>query len=371
MRSSWLEINLAQLTGNASTILKALPDTVEPIFVVKSNAYNHGLKATVRAAAEAGAKRFAVAYLEEALELREALPSTEILVLGAIFAEEVELALAHQITPTCSSFEQAHALNDAAAKVGEILPVHLKIDTGMGRLGFLPEVLTAQLSELVAFENISIQGVCSHFSRMDSQNDPFAEQQSIRFKASVGQLESALGRRLFRHFSSSRAALLSDSFDFDAIRPGIALYGYGAADPAGRFYTAPALSWKTQVMAIKSVPAGTAVGYYGAHTTLRETKIAQLCCGYADGYNRALSNRGDVIVRGRRCPVIGRISMNWITIDVTDLPVVEVGDIATLIGQDGPERITAKELSELCHTIPYEILTNIRADLPRSYQGTE
>jgi alanine racemase len=172
---------------------------------------------------------------------------------------------------------------------------------------------------------------------------------------------------VFKHLSSSRAALYFPEWDFGGIRHGIDLYGYGASDPKGRFQMEPILQWKARVAQVKAVPAGFSVGYYGTHTTEYPTQIATVAVGYADGYNRALSNRGDVLIGGRRCAVVGRVSMNWITVDIGPDANVCAGDEVVLIGEQGDDAIWADELSKICRTIPYEILTSISALLERRY----
>jgi alanine racemase len=364
MYHSWVEINEGALRANVEAIRAGLPAGVQPVVVVKADAYGHGLERTVAAAVEAGAQWFAVAYPDEALRVRRVAPSVRVLILGVVAPEDVPELQAYHLTPVIANREHARML--AAAVSGPPLQVHLKFDTGMGRIG----VPVDQLDEFLADEPIWgtrlwIEGVCSHFAAVEPADLSGAEAQAQRFMAAVEQIERVLGRRLFRHLSSSRAALYCASWDFDAVRPGIVVYGYGANDPEGRFQTAPALEWKTRVMQVKRVPAGQRVGYYGTYTAPRETCLATLAVGYADGYNRALSNRGDVLLRGRRCRVAGRVSMNWLTVDAGPDTDVQVGDEAVLIGRQGFEAVWASELAKICRTIPYEILTSIRSTIPR------
>jgi alanine racemase len=247
------------------------------------------------------------------------------------------------------------------------LPVHFKIDTGMGRLGIQWDDVETTVPELLKSGGIEPTGVCSHFATVNPQSPNDAINQVNRFKHAL----LFLPNNLFRHFSSSRAAFYFPEWDFSGIRQGISLYGYGTEDPKGRFRTEPILQWKTRIIQIKSVPAGYRVGYVGTHTTEYPTRLAVIAVGYADGYNRALSNRGDVLVRGKRCAVVGRVSMNWVTVDLgPDLPA-EVGDEVVLIGEQGKDAIWASELSRICRTIPYEILPSINASIERHYKGID
>jgi alanine racemase len=359
MNKSWVEVNLGQLKRNVRGLHTSIPSPM--IFVVKADAYGHGLVPVARAAAEEGVRWFAVAYLAEALELRAARPDGDILVLGCVFPECVGQLLAHRITPIVTDLEHGLELAAAARALGKTLSVHLKVDTGMGRFGIQWNEVEEAVQALDAAGGLALTGVCSHFAKVEPDGPVDARLQAEKF----GAARSVLPAGTFTHLSSSRAALYFPEWDFDAIRQGIVLYGYGATDPGGRFQTRPILQWKTRVAQVKAVPADFPVGYYGTYRTEYPTQIATLAVGYADGYNRALSNKGDVLIGGRRCAVVGRVSMNWITVDVGPDARVKRGDEAVLIGEQGEESIWADELSRICRTIPYEILTSINASLER------
>jgi len=359
MNRSWVEVNLGQLKSNIRSLCEAIPAQI--IFVVKADAYGHGMVAIAQAAAEEGVVWFAVAYLEEALQLREALPDVNILVLGCVFPKSTEVLLEKRITPIITDSEHGLSLAAAARAVGKILSAHLKVDTGMGRFGVQWDAVEETVKALDEAGGLELSGVCSHFAKVEPKTPDDALLQAKKFNEALSVLPSGI----FTHLSSSRAALYFPEWDFDAIRQGIVLYGYGAQDPAGRFRTQPILQWKARVAQVKSVPAGFSVGYYGTHTTERSTQIATVAVGYADGYNRALSNRGEVLIGGKRCAVVGRVSMNWITVDLGPDADVKMGDEVVLIGEQGVESIWANELSTICRTIPYEILTSINATLER------
>lgn len=367
MKRSLVEINLEVLAENIRSMQKVLKPSTEIMFVVKANAYGHGIGPVARRAVECGVKWFAVAYVQEAVEMRKAVCDANVLVLGVVDPSDVPVLLDQGIIPIVVSEKQTLALGEVAKRLGRRLVVHLKIDTGMGRLGFAWETAAEILGRFGPDSGLDIQGVCTHFATVKPTNLVSAQTQLQHFAAVAQSVENQLGRKLFRHVSSSRAFLYVDEWDCDGIRPGIALYGYGARSSHVRIKTQPILQWKSYVVQVKPVPANTPIGYYGSYVTPAATNIATLCVGYTDGYNRLLSNKGCVLIRGRRRPVVGRVSMNWVTVDVGPNTDVCEGDEAVLIGAQGGESIWADEMATLCGTIPYEILTDINAGLERVY----
>jgi alanine racemase len=361
MQHSWIEIDLTRLKENIRSLRGSIPS--ETIFVIKADAYGHGMVPVACAAAEEGIKWFAVAYLEEALALRDALPEVNILVLGYVSPDNTGVLIEKRILPIITDREHGLSLAAAARAVGKKLSVHLKVDTGMGRFGVQWDEVDEAVKAFDEVGGLELTGVCSHFAKVEPKKPDDALLQAKKFNEALRVLPDGL----FTHLSSSRAALYFPEWDFDAIRQGIVLYGYGAQDPEGRFQTKPILQWKARVAQVKAVHSRFSVGYYGTHVTETPTQIATLAVGYADGYNRALSNRGDVLISGKRCAVVGRVSMNWITVDIGPDADVKVGEEAVLIGEQGSEAIWANELSATCRTIPYEILTSIHASLERKY----
>jgi len=368
---SWVEVDTGRLRANAAAIRRSL-DGADLIAVVKADAYGHGLGPVAAALAEGGVERFAVAYTAEAEAVRAAAPAArQILVLGVAAAADVPRMVAGRITPMVVSLEHARELAAAAKTAGARLPVHLKLDTGMGRLGFICPEDGDQAAAVTELPDLAVEGVCTHFSMVEPERKPTAARgQAERFRAVLPRIEAAAGRRLFRHMSSSRAALLLPDCDQDAVRVGIALYGYGASEDGLRFTTRPALSWKARILQVKPVPAGFAVGYYASYRTSAPTDLAVIACGYTDGYQRHLGNHGHVLVGGRRRPVVGRVSMNWIAADLGPDSGVRAGDEAVLIGEQGGDRIWADELARHCRTIPYEILTGISRQIERRYSDS-
>lgn len=360
---SWVEIDIERLKKNIRALRSAVPGETTVVFVVKADAYGHGMVPVARVAAEEGISWFAVAFLDEALKVRAALPDVNILVLGPVSAAHTQELIEKRIFTVVTCVEHGLDLAAAARALGKTLPVHLKVDTGMGRLGVQWNDVSETVKTFDSAGGLELAGVCSHFARVDPEQPDHASVQTLRFNEALKHLPE----RIFKHLSSSRAALYFPGWDMDGVRQGIVLYGYGATDPKGRFQTKPILQWKTRVVQVKKVPADFAVGYYGTYRTEYPTQIATLAVGYADGYNRALSNKGDVLIGGRRCAVVGRVSMNWITVDAGPDAKIKTGDEAVLIGEQGEESIWADELSKICRTIPYEILTSINASLERRY----
>lgn len=373
---SWVEVDLNRLKENVQSMAGSLGRTAL-IAVVKSDAYGHGLTGMVRGLERAGVRNFAVAYAAEAEEVRRVAPEAErIIVLGVVDPTDVPQLRQARITPVVVSLEQARVLSAAALDEegnGAPLEVHLKLDTGMGRLGFVCPDDLAAAQEVLRLPGLRVTGVCTHFAIVEPVRHPEAAGgQRKKFAAAVEALERVAGRPLFRHMSSSRAALLMPECDQNGVRIGISLYGYGSTDPELRFSTRPILQWKSRVMQVKRVPAGFAVGYYGAYVTKEPTDLAVISCGYTDGYLRHLGNTGHVLIGGKRRLVAGRVSMNWLTADLGPNSGVKAGDEVVLLGEQGDEAVWADELARHCGTIAYEILTDISRQIERRYlMGTE
>ncbi|TAN37593.1 MAG: alanine racemase [Verrucomicrobia bacterium] len=369
MNHSWVEVDLGALTDNLRLLQKRLSPQTELMLVLKANAYGHGALEIGRCAQQNGVNWFVTAHLQEALGIKPAVDGAKILVMGVVAPNAVETLAAQHIIPVITSEEHAVALNAEAGAHSLRLPVHVKLDTGMGRLGFLWQEADAVLPRVAALPNLEIQGLCSHFAAVDPDDPTRADSQLEHFRHVRQLLESQVGHRLFAHMSSSRAFLHLPAGLFDAVRIGILLYGYGAGAFQNELPVRPVLQWKTRVIQVKRVPADFPVGYYGTWRSTQATDIATLALGYDDGYLRALSNKGHVLIRGRRCPVVGRVSMNWITVDCGPESGVRVGDEVVLLGRQGAEEIWADELAGLCGTIAYEILTCIHPHLEHHYLG--
>lgn len=367
MNRPWVEIDLLKLDGNIRRARAALRPETSLMFVVKANAYGHGLQPIAKQAALSGVTWFAVAYAHEAKLVREVAPQARILVLGAVAPDEVPELCDLNITPVIVSEEHGVALSLAARAAGKKLRVHLKVDTGMGRFGVSWMDVARVFERLSKSIALEIEGICTHFASIEIRKPSLGPTQMDRFHEAAGQADHLAGRKLFRHASSSRAFLYHEAWDLNGVRPGIILYGYGAGEEAMRVRTEPILQWKTQVMQVKRVPAGATIGYYSTFVTPMPTVIATIAGGYADGYHRWLSNRGCVLIGGKRCPIVGRVSMNWITVDCGPEADVKAGDEVVLIGRQGGETLWADELARQARTIAYEILTSIESSIPRNF----
>ena len=366
MHRSEVTVDLRTLADNIFALRRALRPDCEPIFVVKSDAYGHGLKPMAKRAAQAGIRWFAVAYLHEALPLRQVCPEADILILGPIEADDVEEVVAGNLTPVIVSRRHGEALSARADECGVPINCHLKIDSGMGRFGLRGGNLPTDIRALIDLPGLNVTGICSHFATVEDRQPELASGQVSVFMQAVDLAESTTGGRLMRHISSSRAVQFHEEWDLDAIRPGILLYGYGSTSDM-RVQTHPILEWKARLMQVKEVPEDFSVGYYAAYRTLTETKIGTLSVGYADGFLRSLSNRGWVLAGGERAQVVGRISMNWVTVDLGRGSDAREGDEVVLIGRQGDDAIWADEVGRWAGTIAYETLCAIHASVPRRY----
>lgn len=367
MVSSWVQVDLNALDRNIRAIRLALGPRTSVVLVVKSEAYGHGLEPVVRQAARSGVSWFAVAYIKEAIRVRRVCPDANIVVLGAVASEDVYSIVNERLIPVIVDEPHALALARAARALGVTIRGHLKIDTGMGRFGVPWEEAVSIYERISREKGLEITGLCTHFASVEPRKPSLGPTQMERFRAIDEQIRARAVTPLFRHVSSSRAFLTQPDWDLDGVRPGIAAYGYGARERGMRVNTEPVLQWRTGVMQVKRVPAGTLVGYYSTYVTPAPTTLAILAVGYADGYHRALSNRGAVLIGGRRCAVVGRVSMNWLTVDCGPDADIAPGDEAVLIGRQGDESIWADELARQARTIPYEILTSIHPSIERLY----
>lgn len=358
---------MSVLDRNLRAIRQALAPRAALILVAKANAYGHGLTHVARQAARSGVRWFAVAYVSEALQVRAACEDAQIVVLGAVMPEDVRALLDYRVMPVIVDEDHGHALALAARAQGETLRAHLKVDTGMGRFGAQWQDAVGVYERLSREPGLEITGLCTHLASYEPRKSSLGSEQMERFFEIEAQISKKASAPIFRHVSGSRAFLYRADWDLDGVRAGIAAYGYGTSERGIRVATKPVLQWRTGVMQVKRVPAGFPVGYYSTHITPAPTTLATLAVGYVDGYHRALSNRGFVLIRGRRCAVVGRVSMNWITVDCGPDADVAPGDEAVLIGEQAGESIWADELARLAKTIPYEMLTSIHAGCERHY----
>jgi alanine racemase len=337
--------------------------------VVKANGYGHGDVPVARAAIQAGAKWLGVALVEEGLRIREAGITREpILLLSEFPAGSEKEVVAADLTPTVYSTRAAAALAAAARAIGRPVRAHLKIDTGMHRVGVLPDAAVG-VAGAMREEGIEIEGVWTHLARSEELDVATTTEQLARFREVLRELDESGIRPRFRHAANSGAAIARPDSHLDLVRVGIAMYGIPPGpDLAGRVALRPAMSLRSRVSHVQRLPAGEGVSYGHTHRLDRDTTIATVPIGYADGYVRALSNRGRVLVRGRRRPVVGTVTMDQLMIDVGEDPV-EVGDEVVLFGRQGEEEIRAEEVAGWAGTIGYEIVCAVSERVPREYRG--
>jgi alanine racemase len=359
--NAWIELDFDVLRANLELARLSLAASVEIIQVVKANAYGHGMEAVATHAFRGGVRWFLVARLDEAVALRAALPDAAILLLGAVWPADVPLLSADAIIPVLVSEDQGLSLAAEARRLGLTLTCHAKIDTGMGRFGLPWQDAPRALGHLKAEGGLDIRGLCMHFASVGGAGDAFAMQQWERFTKVEQECRAQGMTDLFKHNSNSAAFAAHPEWDLDGVRLGILAYGYGGRRGGLRVRPRPFLQWKTRVVQVKYVPKGFPVSYLSTHVTQDPTWLATIDAGYSDGLSRLMSNRGQVLIAGRRARVVGRVTMNFTMIDVGPQGGVKPGDEVVLIGEQGAESLWADELARWCQTIPYEVLTSIRS----------
>lgn len=371
-RPTFAEIDLAALRHNYQLIRTSISRRAEILAVVKADAYGHGFMDISRELEELGVNAFGVAFLAEGIQLRKAGIDKPILLLGGVYPGQERKCIGYNLSTIVFTLDQAQALNHAAGKLFRKAHIHLKIDTGMGRLGIPWEQTPSLLKELVKLPNISLEGIVSHFAsadELDESGQYFTRLQTERFLWSIAETRKAGYSPRYIHIANSAAALLKDVPGCNLIRPGIALYGAAPSpDFQGKLDLHPVMRVKSRIAMLKWVEPGTPISYARRFTTNERSLIASVPVGYADGYPRALTNRGEVLVRGHRVRVAGTVCMDWIMLDVTDVKDVAVGDEVVLVGSDKAGNcISGEELAQAAGTIPYEIFCGISKRVPRVY----
>jgi alanine racemase len=338
------------------------------IAVVKANAYGHGARPVGAALEAAGAAMLAVADIEEGVDLRKSGIRAPLLVFGALSVSDLDGVFDYDLTPTISSPAAGHALQAGADKRDRMLRYHLKIDTGMNRLGFRHDNLRRTLPALLASRNLVIDAVHTHFGTADEPGHTLFETQRTRFETACRTLdELGAGPRL-RHAANSAALLRDSRVWFDFVRPGLLLYGLVPPPLGSTLALTPVMSLTSRVVAVKGVRVGESVGYGGRFTADRPVTLAVIPAGYADGLDRRLEDHGCVLVRGRRAKIVGAVSMDVLTADVTDIDGVGPDDEVVFLGSQGDQRIDAREMADWIGTIPYEILCRLGSRVERKYE---
>jgi len=370
-RPAWAEVDLDGISHNVKSIKEHLSPSTELMVVVKANGYGHGAVPVAKAALHSGAEWLGVAIVEEGINLRQAGIEAPILILGVPPKWQAALVVEHRLRVAVCTWDLAQALAEAAGKRNTTAKIHVKLDTGMGRLGILPEEALAFVRRLQTLPNLEIEGIFSHFATADEQDKSYAQAQFRRFTGVLKQLEGAGIDIPIRHIANTAAALTMPETQLSLVRSGIAVYGLSAAkDQPKSLKLRPCMELKAAVSYVHRVPAGSGISYGIEYVTSKATNIVTLPVGYADGYSRLLSGKGEVLLKGHRYPIVGNICMDQCMVDVGDLEV-EIGEEAVLLGKQGGEEITADELAEKMGTINYEIVCMIGSRVPRIYKGEE
>ena len=369
-RPTFVEIDLDQLTANYRAVEQAVPPS-RMLPVVKADAYGHGLVGVARLFESCGPAGLAVAFLEEGAVLRQAGIVCPILVMGGLDTSQIPDFLHFNLTMTVSSVHAVGPIEEAADRLGTVARVHAKVDTGMGRMGVRPEGAAELLDALRRSARVEVEAVYSHLATADEPDPAQTLDQMATFRRMVSYFGDRDLPTPTLHLANSGAVLQHPGSYFDLVRPGLMLYGVYPTDAIPRTIgIEPALTWRSTVVLSKPLPAGSPVSYGATWAPDRDTRIVVVPMGYGDGYPRLLSNRGEVLIRGRRHPVVGRVCMDQFMVEVGPDTDVRVGDEVVIIGAQGDERITANELAAWAETIPYEILTGITSRVPRRCRGS-
>ncbi len=368
-RPTVAEIDLKALAFNYRQISKRIPRGVKILAVVKANAYGHGALPISLRLEKLGVEYLGVAISDEGVELRKGGVKAPILIFGGIYQEDTDQVIRYHLTPVVFDIESLKRLSEAAERQKKKVKVHLKVDTGMGRLGIPFDLFSSLLKEVQKFPRIEIEGILSHFSMTDGE-EAYTSHQWGKFQEALEMAREMGIFSRYLHMASSATLTAFPDYSGNLVRPGIMLYGsYPSPVFENLIKLKPVLTLKTRIHFLKSVPPGSRISYGGTFVTKRESLIATLPIGYADGYSCHLSNRGEALIRGRRVPVIGRVCMDLTMVDVTDIPKVSAGDEAILIGRQGRERITVDEIAKKIGSIPYEVLCLVGRRVPRVYMG--
>ncbi|MBZ4664127.1 MAG: alr [Caloramator sp.] len=371
LRPYYAEINLDSIRNNIKEVKRVVKDR-RVIGVIKADAYGHGAVEVAKVLKEEGVDFFAVAIITEALELRDAKIEDDILVLGYTPEEYFETAVENNITLTVYDVNLAEKLNLVAQKMNKRAKVHIKIDTGMGRLGFLVgEETKRDIKRICALDNIYVEGIYSHFACADLKDKTYSKMQLEKFKWMIDELKKEGISFKIKHMANSAAIIDLEESYFDAVRPGIMLYGYYPSDEVDktRVNLIPAMSLKAKVAMVKKVDKGTSISYGRQYIAESERLIATLPLGYADGFSRILSGNAKVLIKGREVDVVGRICMDQCMADVTEVEDVKIGDEVVVMGKSGNKAITADTIAQRLGTISYEVLCMVSKRVPRVYMS--
>lgn len=365
------EIDIAAFAHNLRTVRDCLQPDCELMAVVKADAYGHGAAVLAEAALTGGATWLGVARCLEGTALRQQGIQAQVLVLGPTCPEEIDALVHHRLTPTVGGFEDAERLNREAARRRLIYPMHLKVDTGMSRYGLLPQDCTAFFSRLGEWPCLYLQGVMTHLATADAPAGGSGVRRQLDAWRDVLQAAARQGiQPRYVHAAGSAGIFRYPESHGNLVRPGISLYGSHPFPIRRACALRPVMRWTTRLIRLQTVSAGTGVSYGHTFITRRPSRLGTLPLGYADGLDRGLSNVGEVLIRGRRAPIVGRVCMGLCVIDLTDVPQAQVGDEVVLIGAQGEDRLTVDDMAGRCGRIPYDVLCAVGRQGSRRYVGS-
>lgn len=364
------EVNTDAIRHNYREIRKIVPKDTDVMGIVKADGYGHGAIEIANVLQQEGANRFAVAIAKEGEELRQSGITSPILVLGYTPAADIETLIKNDLTQTVFSYEMAKYISYEASKLKKTVNIHIKVDTGMGRIGFLSRPQSIEeIKKIAELPNINMEGIFTHFSTSDEKDTTYTKDQWSIFLGFLQELSEVGIEIPLIHAANSAATLAHEYTHLNVVRPGIILYGYYPSDylSGKKIELMPAMTLKSQVVHVKELPAGHFISYGKKYETQKPTKIATIPIGYADGYSRRLSNKGRVLIRGQFAQVVGTICMDQFMVDVSDIPDVEVGDEVVVFGKQGDNELPIEELAQLMDTINYEVMCMIGKRVPRIY----
>lgn len=357
IRPVWLEINLDAIAHNVRIIRQVVGKNTQIIAVVKANAYGHGAVEVSETLLENGVTMLGVGVIEEGIVLREAGIKAPILICGLTMNDQIEPLVMYNLTATVCKLKTIQTLSRIASKNKKRARIHIKIDTGMGRLG-IPSTDTLNFVKKISqMKNIEIEGIFTHFAASNEEDRNYTRKQFEKYKKALLELERERINIPLKHVANSAAILNSSSFHLDAVRPGIIIYGlFPWPETKRTVQLRPTAEFKTKIVFLKEVPAGKSIGYGRTYSTTKPTRVATLPVGYADGYSWLLSNNGEVLVRGERAPIIGKICMDLCMIDVTHIGGVQIGDEVVLWGKQGSRMVSVQEIAQKTGNIVYEVI---------------
>ncbi|MCL6471462.1 MAG: alanine racemase [Firmicutes bacterium] len=369
MRPLWAEIDLSAIKHNVKQARKTIGDKVMIMAVVKANAYGHGAIPVAKAAVEAGATWLGIALPEEGIQLRRSGISQSILILSEPSIDTIPLVLEHNLTSTVFSLRFAEAISSEALLRRQTAKVHVKVDTGMNRVGLTPERAVSFIRKVRELPNIEIEGIFTHFAEADNPKSAYTDHQLRRFQTLLEELNNDGICPPIKHAANSAAVYLHPGSYFDMVRIGISMYGLHPSEATkGYVDLKPALSLKARLSFVKELACGESISYNRTYTAARDTRIGTVPAGYGDGYSRLLSNKAEVLIRGRRYPAVGNICMDQFMVDLGPDSCAEADDEVVLVGRQGNEEISVDELASILGTINYEIVCMISARVPRVYK---